>query len=51
MRELALGQTEGGSQVLSEEGSLANNFQNSLVNGLLVSDTGLRDSSFFLSET
>jgi hypothetical protein len=48
VRELSLGQLERRGKVLTEERSLGSNFEDSLVNSLLVSGLGGRESSLLL---
>jgi hypothetical protein len=48
VRELTLSQTKSGRQVLAKERSLDDDFEKSLVNSLLVSSFGFRESSLLL---
>jgi hypothetical protein len=45
VRELTLLKTESGNKILTEERSLGNNFEKSLIDNLLVSGLGFRESS------
>jgi hypothetical protein len=48
VNELTFVQSERSRQVLTEERSLGNNFEKSLINSLLVSSLGFRESSLLL---
>lgn len=51
VRELALAQAKGGTEILAEEGSLVDDFQESLVNSLLVSNLAFGKSIVLLFST